>query len=123
MRYTRSPLSALLDSTFSPCFFAAMERKPRTLCACHPLVFRISAKVAPLGRPTNAKIRALLLSARGATTFWVPVDWLAFLFLGLLFDAAVALPLAAFFGPRGAPFFCLPADLVETGGNATGALS
>jgi hypothetical protein len=39
---------------------------PRTLCACHPTVVMISAKVAPFARPIIAKMVAPLLSLRAA---------------------------------------------------------
>src|SRR5437588_6368801 len=67
MRYTRSPASVLLDSICRLCFLAAVDKKPRTLCACQPVVFRISPSVAPWDRPINARIWAPLLSGRGET--------------------------------------------------------
>lgn len=96
-----------------PCFLAAVEIKPRTLCACQLAAFMISARVAPLGRRIISRIFAPLLSARGG----------AFLAaLALRSAPAALLPgLAAFFGaaalvllvllpfavfrPVGAPFF------------------
>src|SRR6516165_1598081 len=48
-----------------PCRLPAVERKPRTLWACHPVAFWISARVAPWLRPIIARIWAPLLSARG----------------------------------------------------------
>jgi hypothetical protein len=48
-----------------PCFLAAVERKPRTLCACQSVAFWISARLVPLGRPIISRIIAPLLSARG----------------------------------------------------------
>src|SRR5262249_12589831 len=48
----------------SPRFFPAVERNPRTLCACQSVAFMISARVAPLGRPISSRILAPLLSAR-----------------------------------------------------------
>ena len=61
MWYSRSPLSFFVDSICRLCFLAALDRKPRTLCACQPVVFLISARVAPFGRPINARIWAPLL--------------------------------------------------------------
>src|SRR5215468_5648160 len=62
----RSPASVFVDSILRPCFLAAVERNPRTLCACQSVAFMISARVAPLGRPISSRIFAPLLSARGA---------------------------------------------------------
>src|SRR5205807_8961565 len=63
--YTRSPASVFVDSILSPCFLAAVERKPRIECFCQSVAFTISASVAPLGRPISSRIFAPLLSARG----------------------------------------------------------
>src|SRR3954452_11704405 len=63
--YTRSPPSMRSDAIFMPYFLAAMDRNPRTLCACHFVACMISANVAPLARPISSKIRAPLLSGRG----------------------------------------------------------
>src|SRR5437763_7276208 len=47
------------------CFLAAVDKKPRTLWACHCVTFIISARVDPWGRPISSRILAPLLSARG----------------------------------------------------------
>src|SRR2546429_490736 len=52
-----------------PCFLPAVEMNPRTLWACQPSAFIISASVAPLARPIISRIFAPLLSARGAAAF------------------------------------------------------
>src|SRR5216684_8731525 len=90
-------------------FLAAVEMKPRTLCACQSVAFMISARVAPLARPIISRIFAPLLSGRGV---------LAFLAVGLVRSglatflralapffgaAALALPPLAVFWPLGAP--------------------
>src|SRR5215467_13859665 len=87
---------------FSPRFFPAVERKPRTLCACHSVAFIISARVAPLGRPIRSRILAPLLSARGAFSAF------AAFFASFLASGLVALGPGPFFeaalvGPTGAP--------------------
>src|SRR5215472_7565146 len=50
---------------WSLCFLAALDKKPRTLWACHCVSFIISARVDPWGRPISSRIFAPLLSARG----------------------------------------------------------
>src|SRR5262249_9325852 len=100
--YTRSPASFLADSILIPRFFPAVERNPRTLCACQSVAFMISARVAPLARPIKSRILAPLLSARGVFSA-LAAFFAAFLVAGL---AALALFLALgalFFGL--APFF------------------
>src|SRR5450631_716277 len=105
-RYVRSPASFLADSILTPCFLAAVERKPRTLCACQSVAFMISASVAPLARPIISRIFAPLLSARGVLAS-LALAGLAALFPALApFGEAVALPFPAFW-PLGAPFFWL----------------
>src|SRR5262249_60891021 len=64
--YPRSPASLFGDSILRSCFFPAVERNPRTLCACQSVAFMMSARVAPLGRLISSRIFAPLLSARGA---------------------------------------------------------
>src|SRR5689334_14051276 len=100
---------------------------PRTLWACQSAAFMISARVAPLGRWTSARIFPPLLSARGALAFFAAAGLaLAGLaaFLPVLpalaaFFAAAALvlpvfpPLAAF-RPVGAPFFEVGAFFEES---------
>ena len=75
-----------MDSIFRPCFLAAVERKPRIECFCQSVAFKISARVAPLGRPISSRIFATLLSARGV--------WASLARAGLAFLPA----LASFFG-------------------------
>jgi hypothetical protein len=95
-----------VDSILRPCFLAAVERKPRTLCACQSVAFMISASVAPLARPIISRIFAPLLSARGVLAS-LALAGLAALFPALApFGEAVALPFPAFW-PLGAPFFWL----------------
>jgi hypothetical protein len=75
-----------------------MEMKPRTLWACQPAVFMISARVAPLARPIISRIFAPLLSARGVLAF-ARAGLAAFLPALASFFGAAALalpPLAAF---------------------------
>ncbi len=61
----RSPASFFLDSIFSPPLLPRMLTKPRTLCACHPVVAMISASVAPLARFIST-ITSAVLFARSA---------------------------------------------------------
>jgi hypothetical protein len=70
---------------------------PRTLCACHPVAFMISARVARLARPINSRICAPLLSARGAGS-------LARAFPLAFFAALPGLAFPAPFWPLVAPF-------------------
>src|SRR5215471_18770209 len=112
--YARSPASFFSDSIFNPRFFPAVERNPRTLCACQSVALMISARVAPLGRPISSRILAPLPSARGvfSAAFFVPLaDFLAAGLAALapfLALAASCLGLAPFFeaalvGATGAP--------------------
>src|SRR6266851_4755814 len=90
-------------------FLAAVEMKPRTLCACQSVAFMISARVAPLARPIMSMIFAPLLSARGALVFFAGAGLAAFFAALAAFFGAAALvlaPLAAVW-PLGAPFFGL----------------
>src|SRR5215467_14372628 len=97
----RSPASFWVDSMFSPRFLLAVERNPRTLCACQSVAFIISARVAPLGRPINSRIFAPLLSARGAfASFTAGFAGL----LATLAGFAALAPLAGFLA-LGAAFF------------------
>src|SRR5580704_3036247 len=107
MRKKQCLVSVFVDSIVSPCFLAAVERKPRTLWACQSVAFMISASVAPLARSIIARIVAPLLSARGVPALaasrlanFLPA-LASFLGTGLAF-----LRLAAFW-PSGAPFFWL----------------
>src|ERR1017187_2543260 len=65
IRYVRSPLSDLKDSTVYPAFFIAPAMKPRTVCFCQPIFSIISAKVAPFFRWSMATTWAVLLPSRG----------------------------------------------------------
>jgi hypothetical protein len=95
-----------VDSILSPCFLAAVDRKPRTLWACQSVAFWISASVAPFGRPISSRIFAPLLSARGLLASLAGAALAAFLpALTSFFGAAWALPPSAVFWPLGAPFF------------------
>src|ERR1017187_1959904 len=111
IRYVRSPPSGLKDSTVYPAFFIAPAMKPRTVCFCHPIVFMISARVAPFFRWSMATTWAVLLPSRGPAP---SCDLAAFLALGAILAGAVflgavalALPPLALFWPLGAPFFVL----------------
>src|SRR5580704_18781138 len=108
MRKKQCLVSVFVDSIVSPCFLAAVERKPRTLWACQSVAFMISASVAPLARAIMSRIFAPLLSARGAVAFLLSFAPALAAFLGV---AALALapclaPLAVFLA-LGAPFFWL----------------
>jgi hypothetical protein len=85
-------------------FLVAVEMTPRTLCACHPVAFMISARVAPLARPIISMIFAPLLSARGALALAA-----FFAVLAPFFGAVLALPPLAVLWPLGAPFLWLAA--------------
>src|SRR5712691_10610813 len=116
----RSPASLLADSIVIPCFFAAVEMKPRTLWACHSVAFMISASVAPLARPIISRIFAPLLSARGALLAGA-VGLAAFLpaFAAFFGAAALALARLAVFWPLGAPFFRMAAFFERVFSGAT----
>src|SRR5450759_2657715 len=90
-------------------FLAAVEMKTRTLCACQPVAFMISARVAPLARPIMSMIFAPLLSARGALASFVRADLATFLpALASSFGAAaLVLATLAAVWPLVAPFFWL----------------
>ena len=60
--YIRSPSALLDDSIFSPPFFPRMLTKPRTVCACQPVAFMISVRVAHLARFISAITSAFLLT-------------------------------------------------------------
>src|SRR5215472_3584919 len=116
----RSPASVFVDSILRPCFFAAVERKPRTLWACQSVAFMISARLAPLGRPISSRIFAPLLSARGALASLARVGLVAFLpaFASFFGTGLVLLPLAALW-PLGAPVFWLAPFFEEAVSGAT----
>src|ERR1017187_10140739 len=85
IRYVRSPPSGLKDSTVYPAFFIAPAMNPRTVCFCQPMVFMISARVAPFFRCSMATTWAVLLPSRAPSAF----GFMAFL-------GALAACLAAF---------------------------
>src|SRR5215471_7481668 len=117
----RSPLSVFEDSIFSPRFFPAVERNPRTLCACQSVAFMISASVAPTGRPISSRIFAPLLSARGALGSFAPVRLTVFFAaLAGFFASAGLAPLAAFLA-LGASFLGLAPFFEAAFIGATGA--
>ena len=94
IRYVRSPLSDLKDSTVNPAFFIAPAMKPRTVCFCQPILSMISASVAPFFRWSIATTWAVLLPSRGAVASRA---FAAVLLLGAFFGAVIflaALPLA-----------------------------
>src|ERR1700694_5425019 len=91
----RSPASFFDESILTPCFLPAVEMNPRTLWACQPVAFMISARVAPLARPIISRIIAPLLSARGAVARLAgAVDLADFLRAFPAFFGAAALALA-----------------------------
>jgi hypothetical protein len=97
-----------------PCFLAAVERKPGSNVSANPWLSRISARVAPLGRPIISRIFAPLLSARGALAWLAWAGLAAFLpALTSFFREALALPPLAAFWPLGAPFFYLRGGLLR----------
>src|SRR5579863_2843073 len=62
MEYRRALSVGLFDSIFIPSFLvSAPERNPRTECACQPVAFINSAKVAPLDFSSSAMTFAVLL--------------------------------------------------------------
>jgi hypothetical protein len=84
--------------------------KPRTVCFCQPIVFMISASVAPFFRWSMATTWAVLVPSRGPSAlgfadFWGALG--AFLawavFLGVAAGGALGLPPLAALWPLGAP--------------------
>ena len=59
--YVRSPAAFFDDSIFSPPLLPKILTKPRTVCACQPVVAMISASVAPLARFIMVMTSAFLL--------------------------------------------------------------
>src|SRR5205814_7871760 len=54
MRYTR-PRSSCAEARVSPSFFFRVpEKRPRTVCRCHPIALATSSTVAPSGRRSIA---------------------------------------------------------------------
>src|SRR5204862_3198545 len=49
---------------WSLCFLAAVDKKPRTLWACHCVTFKISASVDPWGRPISSNLGSLAFRPR-----------------------------------------------------------
>ena len=99
---------------------AAVERKPRTLWACQAVVFMISARLAPFGRPISSRIFAPLLSAHGVLASLAWAGLVAFLvaFASFFGAEAGALTLAAFW-LLGAPFFWVAPFFEEVFSGAT----
>jgi hypothetical protein len=62
------------DLTLNPSFFASVPlMNPRTLCACQPVAFMISLRVAPSGRFSMSRTFALLLPSRASRRRWTGV--------------------------------------------------
>src|SRR6266542_818688 len=119
MWYTRSLPSLFVDSMRRLYLLAAVDKNPRTLCACQPLTFWISASVAPLGRPINARIFAPLLSARRFA------GCLRVAFLPVLAGfcrAALVLTAFAGFWPLGPPFLAAALRFAASFSGTTWAL-
>src|ERR1039457_3851137 len=95
MRYVRSPLSDLKDSTVYPAFFIAPAMNPRTVCFCQPILAMISASVAPFFRCSMATTWAVLLPSRGPA---LSSALAAFLALGAFFAVVVFLVALALAG-------------------------
>ena len=110
IRYVRSPLSDLKDSTLNPAFFIAPAMNPRTVCFCQPIVFMISVRVAPFLRWSMETTWAVLVPSRGPSALGFAdflgdlaalLAWVAF--LGLAAGGALGLPPLAALWPLGAP--------------------
>jgi len=98
------------------------ERKPRRECACQPVVFISSFRVAPLGRLSRSRTLAVLLPSRtpSALAGWAVLGaWAAF--LGLAVAAGLGLPPLPLFWPLGALFFVRAAFFEEALCGATEA--
>src|SRR3954449_5838049 len=87
---------------------------PRTLCACQPVVFISSARVAPLGFCSRAMISAFLLPSRGLATvcLWALVACLPRVALRPDFGLGVAT--WGFSGAREAFFVAFPPESPRT---------
>src|SRR5262249_38324285 len=96
MLYTRSPSWRLVDSTVMPIFLPnAPLIKPRTLWACQPVAFMISASVAPLLRLSSPRTVAFLLPSRAPVVFVAALRPVLAGLAGLAFAALVGLAFAA----------------------------
>src|ERR1035437_9820195 len=91
----RSPSSALVDVTSSPIFLPrAPDRNPRTECACQPVAFMSSFRVAPPERFSRSRTLAVLLPWRAPVAFlgdWADLAPLLAFFAGLACLPDVAL--------------------------------
>ena len=99
----RSPAAFLTDAILRLCFLPAMDKKPRTLCACHPVASRSSVKLAPCSRPIKARILPPLVSTCGGRAFSTAIGCTVFLLaFGVRFDSATLAGwfAAAFVGGR-----------------------
>src|ERR1017187_2666220 len=128
IRYVRSPLSDLKDSTVNPAFFSAPATKPRTVCFCQPIFSIISASVAPFFRWSMATTWAVLVPSRGPSALGLVAfagALAAFLdgvaFLGFAVGGALGLPALAALWPLGAFFFGLAPFFEEAFCGATSA--
>jgi hypothetical protein len=84
------------------------REEARIECFCQSVAVRISARVAPLGRPISSRIFAPLLSARGAQVSLARAGFGAFLpGLASFFGKALVLLSLADFWLLDAPFFWL----------------
>ena len=99
---------------------------PRTLWACQEVASRISVRVAPLARCSNARTEAVLLPSRTPAAFSfgpflgaLAAFWAGVAFLGLAVLGALGLPPLAIFWRLGAPFFALAAFFEEAFSGAT----
>src|ERR1019366_7049936 len=93
--HRRSPSSALVDVTVSPIFLPrAPDRNPRTECACQPVAFMSSFRVAPPERFSRSRTLAVLLPWRAPVAFlgdWADLAPLLAFFAGLACLPDVAL--------------------------------
>jgi len=74
----RSPPLSRAEIIFSPALLPSKLMKPRTVCFCQPVSFRISDRLTALARRSSAITSAFLLPSRGCLVA------LAFLDLGEL---------------------------------------
>src|ERR1039458_4621135 len=117
IRYVRSPLSDLKDSTVKPAFFIAPAINPLTVCLCQSIFSIISTSVAPFFRCSMATTRAVLLPSRGPSAFGLAA-FLAGAIFGLA-AAALGFPPLARFWLVGAPFLGLAPFFEEPFSGAT----
>ena len=76
-----------MEVTVNPIFFPMVpERKPRTLCGCHPVTFIKSFRVTPSGRFNRSSTFSVLLPSRAPADFGLAaLAVLAAFFAGLAF--------------------------------------